>query len=72
MAEDVEAAGLDERWLAPHQAGRRLNVGTTRVGQLVTEGQLRAMQTPLGKLIDAKSVEALQQARQTRKGGRGG
>ena len=70
MAKELEAGEIGEQWIAPVQAGRQLGVTSARIGQLVSGGQLRALSTPLGKLIDSKSVDALQE-RRARKGGRG-
>ncbi len=45
--------------LSPAEAGRRLGLSVDRIRQLVDHGRLEATRTPLGRLIDAGSVEAL-------------
>ncbi len=48
-----------QRWLLPHEAGRRLGVSSQRVRQLVESGVLRAERIENGwRLIDPDSVEA--------------
>lgn len=46
-------------WLTPAQAGRKLGVTPNRVRQLIEEGALGCQRTPLGRLIDPKSLEEL-------------
>jgi excisionase family DNA binding protein len=53
-----------EHWLSPTQAANRLQLSPQRVRQLVDEGKLAAMATPLGRLISADAVAALATARQ--------
>jgi hypothetical protein len=45
--------------LSPAQAARRLDVTPSRVRQLMATGHLAYIATPLGRLIDAASVETL-------------
>lgn len=66
-----DAEGL-AGWLSPSQAAKQLDVTPTRVSQLADEGQVKALKTPLGRLIDSASVEALVKARAARGGRRGG
>lgn len=70
MTEYGLAELLAEHYEAPFETGRRLKVGTTRVGQLVAEGRLRAVRTPLGHLIERASVDALLRQRQAQPAGR--
>jgi excisionase family DNA binding protein len=50
---------LDQDWLTPSQAGRRLDLSAERVRQLTAEGRLSFIRTPLGRLLDPASVERL-------------
>ena len=61
---------LDQRWLTPTQAGRRLNLSAERVRQLTAEGRLAYLCTPLGRLLDPASVERLAEERRQRDAGR--
>jgi len=47
------------RWLSPAQASRLLGVTPQRIGQLLAEGKLQAVKTPLGHLVEVASVERL-------------
>ena len=71
MSDQALAEVLAERYEAPYMSGRRLGVGTTRVGQLVSGGRLRALNTPLGRLIERASVDELLRERQARRDHRG-
>lgn len=51
------------------EAARRLGVSATWVRHLVGCGQLTAIRTPLGLLINEESVAALQKKRDVRGGG---
>jgi hypothetical protein len=57
------AQAVDTR-LTPAQAGRRLDLTPKRIHQLFDQGLLAGERTPLGRLIDASSVEALARARE--------
>jgi excisionase family DNA binding protein len=46
-------------WLSPSQAAHKLQVSPHRVRQLVAEGRLGAVMTPLGRLVKATDVAAL-------------
>ena len=50
---------IDQDWLTPTQAGRRLELSAERVRQLTAEGRIAYIPTPLGRLIDRASVERL-------------
>jgi hypothetical protein len=63
---------VDASWLAPVEAGRRLDVTSARVKQLIDAGRLEWKATPLGRLISAASVAQLAHERQARGGRRGG
>jgi excisionase family DNA binding protein len=54
-----------EEWLSPTQAANRLHLSAQRVRQLVAEGKLEAVATPLGRLISAAGVAALAAERQS-------
>jgi hypothetical protein len=58
---DLEATLKD--WMGPAKAGRRLNVGPTRIRNLVKEGGLDAIRTDLGLLISPTSIERLMRER---------
>ncbi len=60
-------AGDLSRMLSTNQAARRLEVSAARVLQLVEAGELPALRTPLGTLVDPKDVEQLRQWRAKRK-----
>jgi excisionase family DNA binding protein len=45
-------------WLTPTQAARVLQISAERVRQLVRAGRLRAVVTPLGRLLPRAEVEA--------------
>lgn len=66
---DVPAARdtLGGDYVAPSEAARRLGRSASRIRQLITEGKLAAVQTPLGKIIPVAAVEA--EARRRRGGG---
>lgn len=51
--------------LSVGQAARLLGLSPARVRELVDQGKLTAERTPLGRLISAKSVEALRLARES-------
>jgi excisionase family DNA binding protein len=51
-------------WVAPSEAARRLGVSVVRVRQWADQGRLSAIRTPLGRLIEAESVERLSMDRQ--------
>lgn len=53
----------DTRWLTPTQAARILGVSRLRVRQLMNDGKLEYTRTPLGRLVDAQSVEARRELR---------
>ena len=50
-------------WLSPAQAGHLLGVSAERVRQLERLGRLAGIRTPLGRLLDPASVEALRAER---------
>ncbi len=45
--------------MTPAQAARRLGLSADRVRQMVAEGKLPAVVTPLGRLLPASAVDAL-------------
>jgi len=53
--------------MTPGEAARLLGVSTTRVRQLIDAGALVGVVTPLGRVIDAGSVEKLAVARAERR-----
>lgn len=46
------------------QAAEALGVGPGRIGQLIREGRLPYVQTPLGKLIDEGAVAEMRRERE--------
>ena len=54
---------IDQQWLTPTQAGRRLELSAERVRQLTAEGRLACVRTPLGRLLDPRDVERLGEER---------
>jgi hypothetical protein len=50
---------IGQDWLAPTQAGRRLDLSAERVRQLTATGKLAYVMTPLGCLVDPADVERL-------------
>jgi predicted site-specific integrase-resolvase len=54
-------------WLSPLQAARRLHLSPERVRQLLKEGRLAHVVTPLGRLISPESVDALAETRRRRR-----
>ena len=55
---DLEAA------LSPAQAARLVGVTPQRLRQLMGEGKLQYVMTPLGRLLDRREVDALVEKRQ--------
>jgi len=51
-------------WLSTQQAAHRLNRSAALVRILTDRGTLRAVRTPLGRLIDPASVDELLQERE--------
>lgn len=54
-------------YLTPAQTAHVLGVTTPRVRQLVLEGTLPALMTPLGRLFDVQDVDALVRERAARR-----
>ena len=54
-------------YLTPAQAARQLDLSAQRVRQLVDIGQLVAVRTPLGRLLDGAAVRALARERALRR-----
>jgi excisionase family DNA binding protein len=52
-----------KRYVAPSEAARRLGLSGSRVRQLIAEGHLSAVVTPLGRIIAVADVEAEQARR---------
>jgi excisionase family DNA binding protein len=52
-----------ERYLSPSEAARELGISSERVRQLVREGRLAAVRTPLGRLISPEALAALAEQR---------
>lgn len=53
--------------LSPTQAANQLGVSSARIRQMVSEGKLPAVMTPLGRLIPADAVEAMRREREAAK-----
>ena len=62
---------IDQQWLTPTQAGRRLELRAERVRQLTAEGRLACVRTALGRLLDPADVERLAEERRRRRAGGG-
>ncbi len=60
-------AQLLEQMVTTGQAARRLEVSEERVRQLTRCGELKSVTTPLGRLIDARSVDELAERRQAQR-----
>jgi predicted site-specific integrase-resolvase len=66
-------AGLSVKdFVAPSEAGRRLGVSAQRVRQLIDEGRLTAVVTPLGRIVPVADVEAEAKRRGQPRQGSGG
>ena len=62
--------GIPRDWISTGEASRRLGMAPNNVRRLIDLGRLRAERTPLGFLIDPKTVEAYRrekEARETRR-----
>jgi excisionase family DNA binding protein len=55
----AQLAELEDRYLTPAEAAKRLDVSKTRVLQFAQEGRLSAFKTRLGHFIERESVERL-------------
>ncbi len=62
MAIDTTAMTARD-WLTPAAAARRLNLTPASVRKLMREQRLTHTWTPLGRLVQAASVEAMARAR---------
>ena len=58
---------LDHDTVGPTGAGAILGLSASRVRQLIAEGQLPALRTPLGRLIRREDVENLKRTREQAK-----
>jgi hypothetical protein len=47
-----------KEWVGPAEAARRLGLSGSRVRQLIGEGRLAAVVTPLGRIVPVEAVEA--------------
>ena len=56
-------------YIAPALAARKLGVSRSRVGQLMREGQIQTVMTPLGRLVSTRSLVQLQRRREVKRGG---
>lgn len=50
-------------WLSTTQAARILGLSSERVRQLMVSGKLKHQRTPIGRLIDPRSIEELRRER---------
>ncbi len=57
MAEETRGVREVENWLAPSQAGAMLGTSGQWVTQLARRGELDAVRTPLGWLVNPADVE---------------
>ncbi len=71
MIAAVAKAGREPgSYLAPAEAARVLGVSGARVRQMVAEGKLPALMTPLGRLLPAGAVEDEARRRAEKGGGK--
>jgi excisionase family DNA binding protein len=72
VKEVISMKGLCDHnsWMTPSQAARLLQVSAERVRQLVRAGRLRAVTTPLGRLLPRAAVEAEAERRRRRAAGK--
>jgi len=54
-------------FLTPTQVARALSLSGQRVHQLIAEGKLACLVTPLGRLFDVREVERLRREREQKK-----
>lgn len=64
MPEIESTMKTDFNGITPKEASKRLDLTPTRIRQLMAEGKLAFTATPLGRLVDPESVEALRQRRE--------
>ena len=57
---------MTDGMLTPTQASIALRVSSARIRQMIDEGKLPALRTPLGRLIPADAVEILRQEREAK------
>ena len=62
---------IDQDWLTPTQAGRRLELSAERVRQLTAAGRLLWVRRALGRLVDPADLERLVEERRQRPTGGG-
>lgn len=55
-------------YVAPIEAARKLGVSRGRVGQLMREGQIQTVMTPLGRLVSTRSLGQLMRQRAAKRG----
>lgn len=55
----TDAATIPNGWLSPSQAALRLERSAQWVRDLADRGVLNAVRTPLGRLIDPASIDAM-------------
>lgn len=66
----IDTAAMADSWLTPAEAALRLARTPATIRYLMERGQLRYRRTPLGRLVDPESVDAMVRAREA--GSRGG
>ncbi len=60
----IDTAAMTARdWLTPAAAARRLNLTPASIRKLMSQERLAYTRTPLGRLVDPESVEAMVRAR---------
>lgn len=65
--EDLEKLRELEKWLSPSEAGRELETSGQWVTHLARSGQIRAIKTSLGWLVDPEDVKEMAKLRKKRK-----
>ena len=64
MPEIESTMKTDINGITPKEAGKRLDLTPTRIRQLMAEGRLAFVWTPLRRLVDPDSVETIRQRRE--------
>ena len=54
---------MTDEWMTPSQAANRLGLSGIRVRQLLSEGRIKHIRTPLGRLVSPSDVERLRAER---------
>ena len=71
MSRDAEGPAFGRGWLPASSVARRVGVTPAMVRVWMADGRLRSEWTPLGRVVDPASVDALVKAREASRGGSG-